>query len=68
MIIKELVIRAANAEDGRAQTICLTLKGEKFVPELAKLADQNDQECFDHLFSKDQEKFKHILYTLSAIC
>lgn len=66
LVAKSLIVRAASTEDGRAQMITLTERGRDFVPELAKLADQNDQECFSHLSAKDKEILQHILCTLSA--
>lgn len=52
---KALVIRNTNTKDARAQTIVLTTKGKKWVPELAVLADQNDSECFTSLIYKRSE-------------
>jgi DNA-binding MarR family transcriptional regulator len=49
LIDKLLVAREANAEDARAQTLALTQKGYRLVPELAALADENDAEFFGHL-------------------
>ncbi|MBS7700811.1 MULTISPECIES: MarR family transcriptional regulator [unclassified Chelatococcus] len=46
LIAKSLVERAANAADGRAQTLALTARGIDLVPTLAALADDNDAEFF----------------------
>jgi MarR family transcriptional regulator, lower aerobic nicotinate degradation pathway regulator len=56
LIAKSLITREASPDDGRAQTLGLTVKGANFVPELAALADQNEAECFAHL-SDDERRF-----------
>ncbi|MBN9342950.1 MAG: MarR family transcriptional regulator [Caedibacter sp. 38-128] len=66
LIAKSFIVRASNADDGRAQTISLTKEGEKLVPVLAQLADSNDQEYFNHLSSKDQETLQRILRHLTT--
>lgn len=65
LIAKSMVSRVASAHDGRAQTIALTKAGEKFVPELAALADLNDEACFSHLSAKDHETLRRILRELA---
>jgi DNA-binding MarR family transcriptional regulator len=54
LIAKSLLVRTADPEDGRAQTVALTAKARKLVPDLAALADANDAEFFDHLSQKDR--------------
>ncbi len=61
LIAKSLLTRAADPEDGRAQTLALTPAGRALVPELAALADANDAEFFDHLKSKDRTALFRIL-------
>lgn len=46
---KGLLTRTKRADDRRSQVIELTRKGRKLVPELAALADRNDEEFFGHL-------------------
>ncbi len=46
LIGKELVRREADAWDGRAQILALTDAGRELVPELARLADENDARVF----------------------
>src|SRR6185437_6235034 len=48
LIAKSMLVRTANPDDGRAQTLALTAKGNRFVPQLAVLADRNEVECFAH--------------------
>ncbi|HTU00133.1 MAG TPA: MarR family winged helix-turn-helix transcriptional regulator [Rhizomicrobium sp.] len=61
LIAKSLVVRKADEHDGRAQTLALTAKGRRLVPELAALADANDAEFFDHLAPKDRTALARIL-------
>jgi DNA-binding MarR family transcriptional regulator len=61
LIAKSLVVRNADPQDGRAQTLALTSKGRRLVPELAALADANDSEFFDSLSPKDRAMLLRIL-------
>jgi DNA-binding MarR family transcriptional regulator len=61
LIAKSLVVRAADPEDGRAQTLALTPAGRTLVPKLAALADVNDAEFFDHLPARDRSALLRIL-------
>jgi DNA-binding MarR family transcriptional regulator len=54
LIAKSLLVRTADPEDGRAQTLALTRAGRLMVPKLAALADANDAEFFDHLAPKER--------------
>ena len=54
LIVKSLLVRTADPEDGRAQTLSLTGAGRSIVPKLAALADANDAEFFDHLAPKER--------------
>ncbi len=61
LIAKSLLVRAADPEDGRAQTLSLTHAGRALVPGLAALADANDAEFFDHLTPEDRATLLRIL-------
>jgi DNA-binding MarR family transcriptional regulator len=61
LIAKSLLVRAADPQDGRAQTLCLTQAGRSMVPKLAALADANDAEFFDHLAPEDRSALLRIL-------
>lgn len=61
LIAKSLLTRKADPADGRAQTLALTARARRLVPELATLADANDAEFFDHLASKDRAALLRIL-------
>ncbi|MFC3675688.1 MarR family winged helix-turn-helix transcriptional regulator [Ferrovibrio xuzhouensis] len=61
LIAKSLLLRTADPQDGRAQTLTLTAKARRLVPELAALADANDAEFFDHLAPKERAALLRIL-------
>lgn len=61
LIAKSLVVRQANADDGRAQTLALTSHGVDLVPELAALADRNDAEFFACLSGDERMMLERIL-------
>lgn len=61
LIIKALILRAADPEDGRAQVLSLTAKGRRLVPDLAGLADENDSAFFGHLSAADRKALTRIL-------
>ena len=66
LIAKNLLIRKADPNDGRGQTLALTKSGRRLVPELATLADQNDAEFFDHLTPGDRTKLENIFKEIVA--
>jgi DNA-binding MarR family transcriptional regulator len=49
LVQKELVERQDSRNDGRAQQIWLSSAGQKLVPKLAAIADENDEALFGHL-------------------
>ena len=62
---KGLVARWIVEEDQRQHVVDLTRKGDALVPELQRLADEADAECFGHL----SERRRHELRTvLEAVC
>ncbi len=64
LIAKSLVAREADADDGRAQTLALTRKGQNLVPRLAALADQNDADFFGHLTPEERVGLERILKSI----
>lgn len=64
LIAKALILREADAVDGRAQTLRLTAAGKKLVPELVKLADQNDAESFGGLSAAKRKTLERLLLEL----
>ena len=61
LIEKNLVVRQANSQDARAQTLALTVQGTSLVPSLAKLADGNDREFFGHLTDAERKALERLL-------
>ena len=64
LIPKGLIDRVADALDGRAQTLELTAAGEKLVPEIVALADQNDAEFFGCLTADERKSLELLLLKL----
>ena len=66
LIAKSMLTRAADPQDGRAQTLALTAAGRALTPRLAKLADANDAEFFDCLTPGDRAALFRILRKIVA--
>lgn len=66
LIGKSLIVRKADHDDGRAQTLALTPQAIRLVPELAALADQNDAEFFGCLIAAEREALERLLKQLVA--
>jgi DNA-binding MarR family transcriptional regulator len=49
LVTKKLVTRRERTDDRRFQSIALTAAGRRLIPQLAELADQNDEEFFQPL-------------------
>jgi DNA-binding MarR family transcriptional regulator len=58
---KKMARRLSAAGDRRYQTVELTPQGKKLVPQLARLADQNDAEFFGHLNARQQATLVEML-------
>lgn len=61
LLARKLIIRTANPDDGRAQTLSLTTAGRRLVPVLAALADQNDATFFADLSATERTSLERIL-------
>lgn len=61
LLAKGLIARRDNPEDGRSQLLRLSDTGRALVPELARLADQNDAEFFDHLSPDERAAIERFL-------
>ena len=61
LIARNLVLREADPQDGRAQTLALTADGRLLTPKLAAIADRNDAECFGALSDGDRRQLRQIL-------
>ena len=66
LIAKDLVVRDADPQDGRAQTLALTARGTALVPELAALADLNDAEFFGTLSTAERRALERTLKRMIA--
>ena len=55
LVGKALITRRQHSEDRRFQTIALTRQGRSLIPQLATLADKNDEESFHPLTTKERE-------------
>jgi DNA-binding MarR family transcriptional regulator len=51
---KKLVTRRERTDDRRFQSIALTAAGRRLIPQLAALADRNDEEFFHPLSSRER--------------
>ena len=49
LLAKKFVTRQERSDDRRFQSIALTAAGRRLIPQLAELADQNDEEFFHPL-------------------
>ena len=54
LLAKKFVTRQERSDDRRFQSIALTVAGQRLVPQLATLADQNDDEFFHPLSSGER--------------
>ena len=61
LINKGMVARSRDPEDGRAQALSLTPRGRALVPDLARLADENDAAFFRALTDEEREALAAIL-------
>jgi DNA-binding MarR family transcriptional regulator len=64
LLAKGMVTRRESSEDRRYQEIALTAAGKRLVPELAALADQNDEQFFHPLTRKEREIILSLLKRL----
>lgn len=65
LIAKSLILREASANDGRAQTLALTQRGNDLLPELAALADRNDRDFFDCLTGHERATLERLMKRLA---
>ena len=68
LIAKSLLVRTADPQDGRAQTLALTQQGSDLVPELAGLADRNDADFFAYLSAAERKTLERILKRIAEHC
>jgi len=66
LLDKGLLARTADPEDGRAHTLALTEAGRLLVPDLARLADQNEAEFFAILTAEEKAAIEAALRRVVA--
>jgi len=54
LVSKKLITRRERRDDRRFQSIALTAGGRRLIPQLAALADQNDEEFFHPLLTGER--------------
>ncbi|HEX4038116.1 MAG TPA: MarR family transcriptional regulator [Acidobacteriaceae bacterium] len=54
LVGKRLITRRARSDDRRFQSIALTAEARRLIPQLAALADQNDEEFFHPLSARER--------------
>jgi DNA-binding MarR family transcriptional regulator len=54
LVGKKLITRRDRSDDRRYQSIALTAAGRRMIPQLARLADQTDEEFFQPLSSSER--------------
>jgi DNA-binding MarR family transcriptional regulator len=64
LVAKKLVSRQGRTDDRRYQDIELTAAGRRLVPGIAAIADQNDEEFFTALSTKERAALIAILKKL----
>ncbi len=66
LIARQLLHREPDPVDGRGLRLSLTAKGRALVPQLAALADQNDEAFFGSLDPASRQALEHTLRALVA--
>jgi DNA-binding MarR family transcriptional regulator len=64
LALKGFVVCHTDKRDRRYQTLALSPSGQRLVPELAKLADQNDREFFGHLSDQEREALGNVFRSI----
>lgn len=66
LIAKSLLLRRPDPDDARAQTLALTPAGERLVPALAAIADENDRTFFGALTAAERKALEKTLRRLAG--
>ena len=62
---KNWISRSTKPEDSRVQLLSLTRSGTRILPQLAKIADENDREFFAVLDSAESATLRRLLGKLA---
>lgn len=63
--VKGWIKSRVNPEDGRGQLLSLTPAGRRGLPELAEIADRNDEQFFACLNAGERSALRRLLYKLA---
>ncbi|MBY6265036.1 MarR family transcriptional regulator [Azospirillum sp. 412522] len=66
LVAKALVTRSDDPADGRAHMLALSDAGRLLVPDLARLADENDADAFGCLTADERTQLDRILRKIAA--
>jgi DNA-binding MarR family transcriptional regulator len=61
---KKWITRQTMPDDNRVQLLSLTRQGQRVRPQLAEIADRNDERFFGCLDAKEQDTLRHLLRKL----
>jgi DNA-binding MarR family transcriptional regulator len=61
LIDKNMLVRTENRDDKRGHSLSLTEEARRLLPELARIADENDQEFFRDLTAADRSRMEAAL-------
>ena len=64
---KKWISRATSAEDNRVQFLSLTPQGKRALPDLASIADENDDHFLSALDAKEQSTLRSLLSKLADL-
>jgi DNA-binding MarR family transcriptional regulator len=67
LLAKRWIAARDNQADRRQQFLTLTAAGRKAVPQLARIADENDAQFFGELSGKEQAKLRRLMERLTEI-
>jgi DNA-binding MarR family transcriptional regulator len=65
LVEKNWIARATKPEDNRVQLISMTRHGRRALPQLAEIADRNDEEFFDCLDAHERATLRRLLRKLA---
>ncbi|CAO3362652.1 MarR family winged helix-turn-helix transcriptional regulator [Azospirillum melinis] len=66
LVAKALVTRDDDPADGRAHVLALSEAGSRILPELARLADENDEAAFACLTAEERAQLDRILRKIAG--
>ena len=64
---KNWLARSTKPEDGRVQLLSLTRSGDRILPQLANIADENDRDFFAVLIAAESATLRRLLGKLAEV-